>query len=480
MRSYGGASRDVLYGIVPSIDGSHYAAGETQSFGSGGKDIWALKLDRQGELLWQRAIGGAGEDYFNDFWIEEDNTLRISGLSERPNPKRFVRIEILLDEAGKIVWQKEFEVPDGGPARFSMWDGGGEGQDPGPPITGKLSTYASMWFCSLNEEGGLEWQSSVRSDWFSGASPKIAHPARGGGIIAAGSLYNIGATGSWLGRFDAGGELLWNHLVGFNTGYWVGTGAIWEREDGGWLVTGNSDAGGRTGHPWLLSLDALGEIEWHQSYEHGSFSLSLSGLALIGDGSFVLVGNIFGPSFVYPLAMKVGPGGNIQWSKGYGAEALSYATGLCPSEGGFLISGYAKASGHQDLDGRVWKIDTEGEMDPGCQSVYRESVRPVGSTCSYYGSGSGSAGDFVSKDGECTQEDSGPPGEVICPLQNVVLPGDCDGDGSVSIAELQKAINMFLGSIPPECGVDCDGDGKVSISELQKVISAFLGLQSSC
>jgi PKD repeat protein len=60
------------------------------------------------------------------------------------------------------------------------------------------------------------------------------------------------------------------------------------------------------------------------------------------------------------------------------------------------------------------------------------------------------------------------------------IPGDCDGTGEVSIGEVQKAINMFLGTIPPDCGVDCDGSGEVSIGEVQKVINAFLGLASSC
>lgn len=60
------------------------------------------------------------------------------------------------------------------------------------------------------------------------------------------------------------------------------------------------------------------------------------------------------------------------------------------------------------------------------------------------------------------------------------LPGDCDGDGSVSIGEVQKAVTMFLGLVSPDCGVDCNGDGTVSIGEVQKVINAFLGLPSSC
>jgi len=54
--------------------------------------------------------------------------------------------------------------------------------------------------------------------------------------------------------------------------------------------------------------------------------------------------------------------------------------------------------------------------------------------------------------------------------------GDSDGDGAVSIAEVQSAINMFLGLKAAEGYVDQDGDGGVSIAEVQKVINSFLGL----
>lgn len=59
-------------------------------------------------------------------------------------------------------------------------------------------------------------------------------------------------------------------------------------------------------------------------------------------------------------------------------------------------------------------------------------------------------------------------------------PGDCDGGGTISIGEVQKAINMFLGVVPPACGVDCNVDGAISIGEVQKVINGFLGLMPSC
>jgi hypothetical protein len=54
--------------------------------------------------------------------------------------------------------------------------------------------------------------------------------------------------------------------------------------------------------------------------------------------------------------------------------------------------------------------------------------------------------------------------------------GDCDGDDKVSIAEVQAAINMYLGIMPVSACVDSDNSGSVSIAEVQKVINGYLGL----
>jgi hypothetical protein len=55
-------------------------------------------------------------------------------------------------------------------------------------------------------------------------------------------------------------------------------------------------------------------------------------------------------------------------------------------------------------------------------------------------------------------------------------PGDCNGDGTVKIDEVQSAINMFLGLNPLQGCVDGNGDKVVGIDEVQKVINSFLGL----
>ena len=57
--------------------------------------------------------------------------------------------------------------------------------------------------------------------------------------------------------------------------------------------------------------------------------------------------------------------------------------------------------------------------------------------------------------------------------------GDCDKNGTVTIDEVQSAINMFLGLKAAEACVDRNGSGSVSIAEVQKVINSFLGLKLS-
>jgi len=64
----------------------------------------------------------------------------------------------------------------------------------------------------------------------------------------------------------------------------------------------------------------------------------------------------------------------------------------------------------------------------------------------------------------------------LTPLAATTKPGDCNSDGSVTIAEVQSAINMFLGLKTAESCVNIDNAGGVTIAEVQKVINSFLGL----
>ena len=52
--------------------------------------------------------------------------------------------------------------------------------------------------------------------------------------------------------------------------------------------------------------------------------------------------------------------------------------------------------------------------------------------------------------------------------------GDCDGNDTVTIAEVQACINMYLGINPVLQCVDMDNSGIVVIAEVQKCINEYL------
>lgn len=59
------------------------------------------------------------------------------------------------------------------------------------------------------------------------------------------------------------------------------------------------------------------------------------------------------------------------------------------------------------------------------------------------------------------------------------LPGDCNGTGTVTIDEVQSAINMFLGLNTVQACVDMNNSNSVTIDEVQKTINGFLGVSGS-
>lgn len=108
----------------------------------------------------------------------------------------------------------------------------------------------------------------------------------------------------------------------------------------------------------------------------------------------------------------------------------------------------------------------------------------IGDNPPVYPSGQGAAHAFCAPGdylwAYSAQEESGPPGEPKSCSQNgmirIILPGDCDKNGIVTIGEVQKAINSSNGIAPPGCEADWNEDGIVTRDEALMVIDAFLVL----
>ena len=61
-RTYGGSGEDKIYSIQETLDGRYIVAGTMDSYGSGKKDAWIMKLDANTSILWQKTFGGGGDD----------------------------------------------------------------------------------------------------------------------------------------------------------------------------------------------------------------------------------------------------------------------------------------------------------------------------------------------------------------------------------------------------------------------------------
>ena len=57
-KTHGGLNDDVSMCGLQTIDGGYIVLGRTSSYGGGGIDVWLIKTDSEGNILWTKTIGG--------------------------------------------------------------------------------------------------------------------------------------------------------------------------------------------------------------------------------------------------------------------------------------------------------------------------------------------------------------------------------------------------------------------------------------
>ena len=81
-KTYGGPRFDLAHSIQQTQDGGYVVGGWTRSYGAGEEDVWVLKLDPDGEIEWQKTYGGAGFDSAHSIRQTEDGGYVIAGETE--------------------------------------------------------------------------------------------------------------------------------------------------------------------------------------------------------------------------------------------------------------------------------------------------------------------------------------------------------------------------------------------------------------
>jgi hypothetical protein len=103
-KQIGGNKDDVANEII-SVDDGYILCGTTESIGSGGKDIYVLKVDLTGNIVWERTLGGEEDDVGNSLMITSDNRLVCAGgVKSYGYPNNFNSYLMKLNFDGSNYW----------------------------------------------------------------------------------------------------------------------------------------------------------------------------------------------------------------------------------------------------------------------------------------------------------------------------------------------------------------------------------------
>ena len=79
--SYGGSDWDKIHSVVECTSGGYALVGYTYSFGAGGCDIWLVRVDSEGQILWNLTYGGTNDDKAYDLVECTDGGFALVGIT---------------------------------------------------------------------------------------------------------------------------------------------------------------------------------------------------------------------------------------------------------------------------------------------------------------------------------------------------------------------------------------------------------------
>ena len=211
-KTIGGGASDELRSIV-ATDGGWLLFGNSESNISGDKsensngssDYWVVKINNQGNKIWDKTIGGSGYDLLTNAILTLDGGYLLTGFSNsdvsgdksengKGNEDDWA---VKIDAAGNKVWDKTFggsntdgiasaiSTPDGGYLLGGFSDSNASGDK---SENSKGST--DYWVVKIDNQGRKVWDKTVGGSGFDNLSSTI-HTPDGGYLLAGASYSNV-------------------------------------------------------------------------------------------------------------------------------------------------------------------------------------------------------------------------------------------------------------------------------------------------
>ena len=118
-KTFGGSEIDEASAIIAANDGNFIIVGNTRSAdkdvskNNGAADIWILKVSAEGNLIWEKTIGGSSFEVAKAIYKTQDNGFLIAGSSRSldngfQNKGQNDALILKINENGNLLWQKTF------------------------------------------------------------------------------------------------------------------------------------------------------------------------------------------------------------------------------------------------------------------------------------------------------------------------------------------------------------------------------------
>jgi uncharacterized delta-60 repeat protein len=107
-KTYGGTGYDDAYSVQQTSDGGYIVAGYTTSFGAGWNDLFLIKTDANGNVQWAKTYGGTSSDYASSVRQTSDGGYIVAGYTTSFGAGDWDIFLIKTDANGDIIWAKTY------------------------------------------------------------------------------------------------------------------------------------------------------------------------------------------------------------------------------------------------------------------------------------------------------------------------------------------------------------------------------------
>lgn len=102
-KNFGGQDWDFAYSIQKTYDGAYIICGETYSYGNGNNDAFLLKIDDNGDSLWMYTYGGLGNDAANKVIELSNQHIAFAGTTNSAGFGLEDTYIVLCDNNGTLI-----------------------------------------------------------------------------------------------------------------------------------------------------------------------------------------------------------------------------------------------------------------------------------------------------------------------------------------------------------------------------------------